>query len=255
MIRARVHDFYARETDFKMSKYINISFLLILFLGVGVGVYTHTWGHSARLNEDRVHYGLATFDDFDKKITGLGAYPIPLGETESVRDAVANILRFDRGGYWRVSTDLGDVWVYIAYWGPDKQLIREVAFHTPDHCWVNSGWYRGVLEPEKALNAGIVEHLAKQRYFSAGSAMTGAYVAFWHLFDGQVIDYGDRPVPSDFSLFTSLWRVGLDQRKEQWFIRIHSTTPLSKLRSTNVLKEVLALVEKLDPDGRVLKVE
>jgi hypothetical protein len=236
----------------KIRSVVNLSFFILIFLAISLVVYSNRQG---AIEVSLVgHQNVDLFEKFSATMKSIGGRDTELGETETVRDAINSILRFDKAGFWKVPTDSGVVWIYLAYWSPGKQSIREIAFHTPDHCWVNAGWARVNLPLENSLNDNEAFLIGKQRCFTSAN-ISKSYVAYWHIFGDQVITYGDRPVPSDWSLLTSIWNVGLNQRKAQWFIRIHSERSLSEFKNTKAISALTALINDVAPGLRVLSVE
>jgi hypothetical protein len=236
------------------TNYSSVFCFVVLLVGGGTFAYVNNVSYSTKDTKVSFKNEVALFNSFKESLKMMGGQELRIGETEFLQDQTEKILRFDAAGYWVVPSPQGDIYVYLAYWGPGKQNIREIAFHTPDHCWVNAGWKRQDLADAFMLSADGSFETAKQRFFKTGGSVV-AYVAFWHIFDSQIIDYGNRAVPSDWSLLTSLWKVGLSQRKAQWFVRIHSQRPLRELQDAESMKAVSQLIDQIAPMGRVLSLE
>lgn len=196
---------------------------LALVVGVGANItLSLTVGKAARQEAERTE---AAFDKFERSLRAAGAVDEEIGETELTRDAVAAVLRYSKIYYGKVVRHGKDpLYIYVAYWAPGRASPREVAFHTPDHCWVHAGWRR--VASQIPLPASLMSDLdCKARSYEHASG--AANVAFWHLLGDTVVSYGDSGIPSDFSWVEDLMRFGLNQKRAQIFLRLHSTSPLS----------------------------
>lgn len=171
---------------------------------------------------------------------------LSLGETEAVSGAVKKILNYDEAllrVYKKADREFS---VYLAYWQAGKMSSREIAFHIPDKCWIAAGWKRTSAEYfyQKEFEGRLLAP-AQLRQFKAGGATQ--YVMYWHIFNGQAIAYNPDGSPSDLSMLTDLWRRGLRQKGEQYFIRISSPTPLEPLWQDEGFQEVMEQVVRLGP--------
>jgi len=161
---------------------------------------------------------------------------LKVGETEILRDAVERTLRFDDVIYREYCKGSNKFSLYIAYWEPGKTTTREVAFHTPDHCWVSNGWK---LTKRGRLGANVGKSIlpaARQREFEIEGQTQ--YVVYWHLADGYPVEYAGI-VPSDLTLITDLLTKGFRLRREQYFIRISSSIPFDQLLADEEFVDLL----------------
>jgi hypothetical protein len=179
----------------------------------------------------------------------------PIADSAEMKKAVAELLNYDDGvfvDYTRGTTRLS---VYIAYWSPGKMPHRLVASHTPDVCWVGGGWkrvYAGAtpaLAPTAPASTQLHPHQSaaetharaipkgEERTFTAQG--TTEYVWFWHLVGEESKSYGTGTKPPWFAPITDLLAKGLNQRDEQFFIRLSSNVPMRELQSSPILWAVL----------------
>lgn len=180
-------------------------------------------------------------------LPGWTVRELPLGETETVVEAVRGILNFDsyvhreyrQGG--RVFT------LYGAFWSAGSMPAQSVASHSPDHCWVLAGWkcldWRSrAVPPAAAAGLGPVE----SRRFRAPDGET-VHVWYWHLQNGRPADYGFR---GELLHYASRWlRDGIRQMftgsPEQFFLRISSPQPLDELVADPGLMQLLGALSDL----------
>lgn len=173
----------------------------------------------------------------------------PIADTPEMKQKVDELLSFDDGAFYDYTSGASRLSVYVAYWQPGKMSSRLVAGHTPDVCWVNAGWrciQRGEtsypLRPVGAPGAPALSGSsrlfpAEARLYAAGG--TTEYVWFWHLVDGVPQSYGTGKEPPWYAGLQDLVRRGLDQRSEQFFIRISSSQPLEDVSLQPALSAVL----------------
>ena len=178
------------------------------------------------------------------ELAGWSVTDVPLGPTETGADVVVGMLQFDDYVFRRYSRSAEYFGIYIAYWGPEKMAVGEVAKHTPDVCWVQNGMKRLQAENQVGLSVGQARLLnAEVRLFSAGQS--NIHVAYWHIVNGRVLDHSQRQGWSLQGLrywvdsFKRLWS---DGRAEQYFVRVDSSMPIEQLVQT---PDFIAAFEKL----------
>lgn len=174
----------------------------------------------------------------------------PIAESAEMKEAVTELLNYDDGVFVDYSQGTTRLSVYIAYWRPGKMSHRLVAGHTPDVCWVNGGWQKTKAGPTpelSPLSAPLLERelptstkipLGEDRIFTTQG--TTEYVWFWHLVGGKSKSYGTGAKPPWYASITDLFSKGLNQREEQFFIRLSSNVPMSELQSGPTLPAVLS---------------
>ncbi len=170
---------------------------------------------------------------------GWVSVPRDIAETEEMRQAVGEILNYTEGVLRDYVRDGRRISVYIAYWSPGRMNYREVASHTPDVCWPAAGWHKtaaATLSPFTLGEAMIPGGEGRVFRNAAGTE----HVWFWHVVGERVHSYGTGYKPAWHAMFTDIFRWGLNQREEQFFIRISSNEPLEQQLAEPVLQQMLA---------------
>jgi hypothetical protein len=161
----------------------------------------------------------------------------PIADTPEMQKAVGEILNFDDGVFVDYTRGADRLSVYIAYWTPGKMSHRLVAGHTPDVCWVGAGWVCTERSTASPQVSGLLLHPAETRTFTAQG--TTEYVWFWHLVGGQPKSYGTGAKPPWHASLQDMLKKGLNQREEQFFIRLSSAQPLDSPALAPVFETVL----------------
>ncbi|MEX2381675.1 MAG: exosortase-associated EpsI family protein [Opitutales bacterium] len=163
---------------------------------------------------------------------------LPLGETEEVQNAVENQLRFDdvvSRVYQNGDTQVG---VYIAYWEPGKMPVRLVGVHTPDTCWVQNGWTCTARESNLPKSVGG-EELKPAEYGIYETDMHLQHVLFWHIVGSRIHTYEQQGMHSLTAAWQDIFRYGLNQRQEQYFIRISSNRPFDEFWDNDGFRQLM----------------
>jgi hypothetical protein len=179
----------------------------------------------------------------------------PIADSPEMKEAVAEILNFDDGVFVDYIQGTTRLSVYIAYWRPGRMSHRLVAAHTPDVCWVNGGWKKELAGPTPPLSIAVDASIniniptstngASPHAIPAGEARiytaqgNPEHVWFWHLVGQESKSYSTGGVPPWYASIADLFAKGLNQRDEQFFIRLSSNVPLSELKNSAVLPAVL----------------
>lgn len=179
----------------------------------------------------------------------------PIADSPELKEAVAEILNFDDGVFVDYTQGTTRLSVYIAYWRPGRMSHRLVAAHTPDVCWVNGGWKKELAGPTPPLTIAedgsvklflnTANHGAPPREIPAGEARIFSahgnpeHVWFWHLVGQESKSYSSGGAPPWYASIMDLFTKGLNQRDEQFFIRLSSNVPLQELQKEPVLPVVL----------------
>jgi hypothetical protein len=131
---------------------------------------------------------------------------------------------------------------------------RLVAAHTPDVCWVGSGWEKRVAQrlelfpmpaPAQSTNPSSNADIlmippGEARAFTLNG--TTEHVWFWHLVGQESKSYGTGAQPPWHAAITDLFRKGFNQREEQFFIRISSPKPLEAQMDSGPLPRLLSRI-------------
>lgn len=186
----------------------------------------------------------------------------PIADSEELKQAVGELLNYDDGVFVDYTSVSGErLSVYIAYWTPGRMSHRLVAGHTPDVCWEAAGWKRThqgttpelPILPPRGLALETTPSTRKvppgeDRVFTAQS--TPEYVWFWHVVGDHIKSYGTGYAPKWYAPLTDLLRQGLNQREEQFFIRLSSNRPLNSLTNGEILPALLSQIPWPEPPSK-----
>ncbi|MDR0534782.1 MAG: EpsI family protein [Puniceicoccales bacterium] len=179
-------------------------------------------------------------------LEGWESQDVPLSDSEVLNSLIDSALAFDSYAYRFYKKGDCEVAIYVAYWGPGKVSTTDAGVHNPDSCWINAGWRHGkrVHSGEyfaggrklKPLEYGIYERQGEGREKGRTLRMP---VLFWHLVGGEINPYqteqegyrsGIKGRLERLPLFwEDLKRYGLNQRREQMFVRITFTRPIEEM--------------------------
>lgn len=159
------------------------------------------------------------------KLPGWTCDELPLAETEELKNAVADILKFDEFRSLIYRNGGRTVTLYAAYWSDGKVPPRAVGVHTPDTCWVQNGWSR------HARTSGVpVPHCRPAEFGTYSLRGNRLNVYFWHLVGGRSYAYEQEGLHSLTAPLKDLATFGLQQRREQLFVRLAANVPFEQLR-------------------------
>ncbi len=195
---------------------------------------------------------------------------LPIADTPEMKAKVAEALNYDDAVYAIYTHGATRISVYIAYWIPGKMPYRLVAGHTPDVCWVGNGWKpveANTWKPEagdlKRASGPLAMVLTRIAPLMQASNTTHALfenspaqlppaeyrvmelngnverVVFWHLLDGRPMSYGTKGLPPWYAVFSDLLARSLNQRPEQFFIRISSNKSVTAKHSMEVYRQLM----------------
>lgn len=186
---------------------------------------------------------------------GWSVTELPLASSPDGQLQVAKVLQFDDASFMRYTNASGvAVDIYAAYWSPGKAPYTLVGAHTPDTCWIYSGWQCVARthdfrfeSPEFKLKSGEVGTFTFQQ--------KPTYVIFWHLVGGEPHEslglvgwvrglrgYLVR-VPM---FFRDLRRYSFDLTRDQLFVRVSSSMPVTDLLSRPDVQELLRALKPLN---------
>ncbi len=197
---------------------------------------------------------------------------VPVAETQEMRRAVEELLNFDEAFHMVCTNSSARIAIYVAYWSPGKMSPRLIAGHTPDVCWVGSGW-RGisadqmaiglssstavdpspVLRPAETLGTGSDGTLVLERREFVRDGIS-EHVIFAHLVGGKNGFRLENASLAQGGLLPRWWRHAAQQREEQFFIRISSDRPLARQLQEPPVRIFLArLIAGLWPERQRLE--
>jgi hypothetical protein len=187
-------------------------------------------------------------------LDGWNVVDRPLADTEGMLEHVNKVLRFD-DSVQRVYTRGGvQVLVYAAYWKPGKVTTADAGTHNPDSCWVAAGMTRS----ERLYSqSGDIRGRALIPYeYGVYSNRAGPTpVMFWHLVQGEPQRYEDQKEGwrNGFAgrierlplVLADIRRYGLNQKREQLFVRISANRPISELLPDEAFGNLISSIGKL----------
>lgn len=205
--------------------------------------------------QSTVHFTKPIAEEVPMAVPGWTSRELPLAATESMQEAVNRVLQFDQYVYRLYERDDMQVSVYVAYWRPGKVTTTDAGTHNPDSCWVNAGWTR--LERKHGLELSVNgQSLLPFEYGVYEMKDTRLPVIFWHIVGGEINRYEEQKEGWRDGLVGRIERLplvlgdlkkyGLNQRREQMFIRITANKSFGELFKN---KDFLNLLEALKPLG------
>lgn len=190
--------------------------------------------------ERRFHGSVKDLLPKPEEIPGWTVQYLPIADTPEMQAKVDELLNFDEGIFAVYTKDSRKVSIYIAYWGPGRMPIKEIARHTPDVCWVNAGWKQTMRDVTADLRAQesdeTIPHTENRIFIANGIT---EHVAFWHLVGREIHSYGTGGRPPWHAVIRDTLRWGANQRQEQFFIRISSNRSLPEFISFGPAQKVL----------------
>jgi hypothetical protein len=178
-------------------------------------------------------------------LPGWEVTEIELADSPEAQSRVEGILNFT-DAVQRVYTRGNQQFiVYVAYWAPKTMPIRLVQAHTPEICWVRVGWDLLPEASESNVQLTVGDTQLKPAEYreltSEGQPITHVY--YWHVVGDDV--YTTQTSAGTWNRWDplkSLFEHGLNQKMEQFFVRISSETSLDELMQD---PQVQKLVQEL----------
>lgn len=162
------------------------------------------------------------------ELPGWTTQDLRLADSEEMEARVEGILNFSEAIFRTYSKAGIDLAVYVAYWEPRKMPVRLVQAHTPDICWVRAGWEVEDSRYSVPLTAmGVPLKPAEYRVMTKDPALQ--YVYYWHVVGDEIYINRSIGVWDRWDPIKSLFRFGLNQQQEQFFIRVSSNRPLDEI--------------------------
>jgi hypothetical protein len=186
----------------------------------------------------------------EQEVPGWQIQRQAIADTPEMKAKVGELLNFSDGAFFIYTRGGQRLSVYIAYWTPGRMSHRLVAGHTPDVCWVGAGWIRQAAESGLVLPGGPGWRLlpGEQRTMTLGG--NTEHVVFWHLLDGQPLSYRTGAEPPWYAIVTDMFSHQLNQRAEQFFIRVSSNEPVANwpgMAAYSVLTRKLSVLHENAP--------
>jgi len=168
----------------------------------------------------------------------------PVAENTLMEKAIREKLNYTSGKYFVITNGEHSIKIYIAYWSPGIMQPRAISHHSPDTCWLSSGW-------------SCVERVRNYRFEEAGfSLIPGEYgvyevnkhserVVFWHLVDGVHYSYDAIGIPGIGTLVDDFKEAILGGVGSQWFIRVSWDMQTLSKEDAQVLDRVFGGIDKI----------
>ncbi len=153
---------------------------------------------------------------------------LPIADTPEMQAKVNEELNYDDAVFAVYTRGLERVSIYIAYWTPGKMPHRLVAGHTPDVCWVGGGWKTEAAESGVRWTVDDGRELLPCESREMTLNGNREHVLFWHIANGESISYGTRGLAPWYAFITDLFSRNLNQRPEQYFVRLSSPRPFDQ---------------------------
>ena len=164
-------------------------------------------------------------------LPGWSVEELPVGPTELDRTVISQCLNYDELIYRRYYSARGSFCLYAAYWAPQRMSPCAVGIHTPDGCWMLSGWTCEASSFSWKSRLGDKELLPAQYRIFRDAVGRVQQVVYWHLVGGKPFD-GDYRIDGSRSIL-GYWKGVLlhhaGGNTEQYFIRLSSERPFEEI--------------------------
>ena len=166
---------------------------------------------------------------------------LPIEETEAIGAATIDVLGSDHIIHREYKKSATTITVFIVHWSAKNSTMpREIAFHSPDHCWSRTGFKRTMVNDYYLLE-NRSEEVKAGKYREFKSNYQTHYVLYWQMFGEEVLSFtkGDEVVPSDKTVLDDFFSGRAFKAEEQYFIRITSNVKFGQLSSNPMLNRIL----------------
>lgn len=173
-------------------------------------------------------------DDVLADVPGWRVEERALANAPEAQARVEGILNFTEAisrEYHRTGKDFT---VYAAYWAPKTMPVRMVQAHTPEICFVRNGWVLDKAKTQRAVPlefGGVTLRPAEYReLYAESNPAIRTHVYYWHIVGDSV--YVTDTVAGTWNRWDpilSLFRYGLNQKTEQFFVRVNSSKPFDEI--------------------------
>ena len=186
---------------------------------------------------DRIPSDVAGWRSVDKPLAGT---PEQERNVDSILQYTDALVREYRNGPYNFE-------VYVAYWAPKTMPVRLVQAHTPDICWVRNGWAVGGGESAVALTAEdeSLKLAEYRRMVIPRNQSVERHVYYWHVVGDHIYTTDAIGMWDRWDPVKSLFRFGLNQRTEQFFIRVSSSQPFETIWNEPGVQEIMGSLADL----------
>lgn len=192
--------------------------------------------------EPTFHGTLAAVTPSD--LPGWKVQDLEIADTPEASVRISEFLNFDDAIFRTYTKDDTQVGLYIAYWTPGKASYRWAGAHTPDTCWVKTGWNCTKRAYSIPFQHGNLQFQpAEYGVYETETERQNVY--FWHLVGNEAYGYKQQGEPNIFAALIDVKHHGLNLRKEQFFIRLSSNKTIDQLKQIAGFPEILDSLAEL----------
>lgn len=181
---------------------------------------------------------------FPETLPGWQVQDLEIADTPEASVRISEFLNFDDAIFRAYVRNDAQVGLYIAYWSPGKASYRWAGAHTPDTCWLKTGWECTQREYGIPFQNGEIRFQpAEYGVYETQDDRQNVY--FWHLVGNEAYGYKQQGEPNVFAALIDIKNHGLNLRKEQFFIRISSNKTIDQLKEIPGFSEILESLARL----------
>lgn len=221
-----------------MKKTILILGICILISAIGLRVYF------ALVPPPKATLESPLAEIIPSELKGWKIQDLEIADTPESSARISEFLNFDDAlfrAFVKGDTEIG---LYVAYWSPGKTSYRWAGAHTPDTCWVQTGW-----ECTKREYSIPFQHSDTQfqpaEYGVYETETDRQNVYFWHLVGNEAYSYKQQGGHNIFAALNDVKHHGLNLRQEQFFIRLSSNKTIEQLKQMQGVDEILDSLVKI----------
>ena len=194
-------------------------------------------------------------DAVPRTVIGWQSKDLPLAESAAGLQTVRGTLNYDQV-VQRIFVKEGvQLIVYVAYWEPGRVSLVDAGSHNPDSCWVYAGCER--LERDYAQVSKVNDRTLRPYEHGLYRSPSGQtiHAIFWHLVNGEPNRYDEQEIGWRNGIAGRIERAslvardfkerGLDQKREQMFVRLSSNKPPKELIADPDVRFLLGRLGKL----------
>ncbi len=194
-------------------------------------------------------------DVVPRSVIGWQSKDLPLAESAAGLASVRGVLNYDQVVQRLFAKGDTQIIIYAAYWEPGRVSLVDAGSHNPDSCWVNSGCERMERDYAQVAKVGDRALLPYEHGLYRTPGGQTIHAIFWHLVNGEPNRYDDQEVGWRNGLAGRIERAslvakdfrerGLDQRREQMFVRLSSNKTPKELFADPDVRFLLSRLGKL----------
>jgi hypothetical protein len=215
------------------ASYLSLSFAAAI---LGFAVVVQTGLVAPKLGRKTAPKSLQ--QSLPENLPGWSVEELPIGPTELDSGAISRCLNYDEFIFRRYRFGRDVIFLYLAYWSPQRMPPDAVGGHTPDFCWMGGGWTCEASSFSWTSRLGDKKLLPAQYRLFRNADGRVQHVIYWHLVGGRLfeddyhIDGFHNQRSNDMHSFffwgnVLLHRAGAND--EQYFVRLSSERPFEEI--------------------------